>query len=252
MAKNIELMGAVFPSVPSVLLPQQGGGLVPFVDVSDTTAEAADVEAGKYFYDANGERTEGTASGGGVTVEALSVTANGTYTAPTGTAYSPVSVSVPGGGPSNVIGGTFKYSTAGACDIDIPYTGNGKLIGLIICVHDGYQYNSNFKDLIARYNKAELIVLFPNWNDTYVFDGLTTYCDCFQRYKNSTSNATTYASNSIALTQIVCDEDASNSNLTSGIRIRSNTKFSVYIAAANSYCFTRNVDYDWYAIYYSA
>lgn len=39
-------------------------------------------------------------SGGGVTVEALSVTANGTYTAPTGTAYSPVTVAVPTPTPS--------------------------------------------------------------------------------------------------------------------------------------------------------
>ena len=33
--------------------------------------------------------------GGDVTVESLSVTDNGTYTAPTGKAYSPVTVSVP-------------------------------------------------------------------------------------------------------------------------------------------------------------
>lgn len=33
--------------------------------------------------------------GGDITVESLSVTANGTYTAPSGKAYSPVSVNVP-------------------------------------------------------------------------------------------------------------------------------------------------------------
>ena len=37
-------------------------------------------------------------SGGGVSVEALSVAQNGTYTAPSGKAYSPVSVNVPTGG----------------------------------------------------------------------------------------------------------------------------------------------------------
>ena len=37
-------------------------------------------------------------TGGGVTVEPLSVTQNGTYTAESGKAYSPVSVSVSGGG----------------------------------------------------------------------------------------------------------------------------------------------------------
>lgn len=42
--------------------------------------------------------------GGGTTVEALSVTQNGTYTAPSGKAYSPVTV--------NVSGGSSDFSTA--------------------------------------------------------------------------------------------------------------------------------------------
>lgn len=42
--------------------------------------------------------------GGGTTVEALSVTQNGTYTAPSGKAYSPVIV--------NVSGGSSDFSTA--------------------------------------------------------------------------------------------------------------------------------------------
>lgn len=40
-------------------------------------------------------------AGGGVTVKCLEVTENGTYTAPTGEAYSPVVVSVAGGGSSD-------------------------------------------------------------------------------------------------------------------------------------------------------
>ena len=42
--------------------------------------------------------TDTSGGGGGVTVEALSVNTNGTYTAPTGKAYSPVTVNVSGGG----------------------------------------------------------------------------------------------------------------------------------------------------------
>ena len=44
--------------------------------------------------------TDTSGGGGGVTVESLSVTTNGTYTAPTGKAYSPVTVNVSGGGGS--------------------------------------------------------------------------------------------------------------------------------------------------------
>lgn len=49
-------------------------------------------------------------TGGGVDVEALSVTANGTYTAPTGKAYSPVTVNVPSQG-SPLIVQPLKYLT---------------------------------------------------------------------------------------------------------------------------------------------
>ena len=45
--------------------------------------------------------------GGGVTVESLSVTGNGTYTAPAGKAYSPIVVNVPGGTPQAAAGLSF-------------------------------------------------------------------------------------------------------------------------------------------------
>lgn len=88
------------------------------IDLTDTTAVASDVAQGKYFYGKDGVKTEGTATGGGgsgaviqdqdgyvvlddeegaqITVEPLSVTQNGTYTAPANKAYSPVTVSVSG------------------------------------------------------------------------------------------------------------------------------------------------------------
>lgn len=65
MSKNIDLLNVVYSDVPSVQLPQAGGGTAEFYDVSDTTAAASDVAAGKYFYTANGQRTAGTGSGGG-------------------------------------------------------------------------------------------------------------------------------------------------------------------------------------------
>ena len=64
MAQNITLLGASYSAVPAVKLPKTGGGTATFTDVSDTTAAAGDVASGKYFYAADGTRTQGTASGG--------------------------------------------------------------------------------------------------------------------------------------------------------------------------------------------
>lgn len=67
MSQNITLLGASYSAVPAVQLPKTGGGTALFTDVTDTTASAADVASGKYFYTANGVRTQGTNSGGGGT-----------------------------------------------------------------------------------------------------------------------------------------------------------------------------------------
>ena len=65
MSQNITLLGASYSDVPSVLLPKTGGGTASFTDVTDTTAAAADVASGKYFYTSAGVKTQGTNSGGG-------------------------------------------------------------------------------------------------------------------------------------------------------------------------------------------
>lgn len=93
------------------------------IDLTGDTVSASDVAQGVLFHLPTGEPSVGTATGGGsgsgdvwqdaqgyvhlsdepgssIDVEALSVTQNGTYTAPTGTAYSPVTVNVSGGGTS--------------------------------------------------------------------------------------------------------------------------------------------------------
>lgn len=75
MSQTINLWGATYSNVPAVDLPKQGGGTARFTDVTDTTAAAADVASGKYFYTANGTRTAGTGSGGGTpTIKTATVT----------------------------------------------------------------------------------------------------------------------------------------------------------------------------------
>ena len=64
MAKNISLLGASYPDVPAVTLPQTEGGSALFTDVSDTTALAKSVETGKAFYDAFGVKTLGVMRNG--------------------------------------------------------------------------------------------------------------------------------------------------------------------------------------------
>lgn len=64
-ARNIALLNATYSAVPAVQLPISGGGTATFTEITDTTAEAADVSNTKYFYTAAGVRTQGTNSGGG-------------------------------------------------------------------------------------------------------------------------------------------------------------------------------------------
>lgn len=65
MAQTVVLWGAAYSSVPALIVPSSNG-TVQFTDVTDTTATAADVAEGSYFYTSAGVRTPGTGSGGGV------------------------------------------------------------------------------------------------------------------------------------------------------------------------------------------
>ena len=94
MAKNIDFMGAVFPDVPSVKLPQQGGGLVAFDDTTDATATADKILQGYTAY-ANGQKLTGTASGGITPSGTYSITSNGIYDI---VSFASVDVNVSGGG----------------------------------------------------------------------------------------------------------------------------------------------------------
>lgn len=63
--KNVRINNDVYNNVPSIDIPlSSGGGVASFIDVTDTTAEASDVLNTKYFYTAQGIRTQGTNSGG--------------------------------------------------------------------------------------------------------------------------------------------------------------------------------------------
>ena len=78
MAKNITLLGASYSDVPGVTLPKTGGGTATFYDVDDTTVAAGDVRSGKYFYTANGTKTQGNIANGTITNNTSGGTSSGT------------------------------------------------------------------------------------------------------------------------------------------------------------------------------
>lgn len=64
-SKNVIAKGTTYNGVESITLSTSPSGTATFYEISDTTAVASDVASGKYFYDALGVLTQGTASGGG-------------------------------------------------------------------------------------------------------------------------------------------------------------------------------------------
>lgn len=260
MAKNVTLMGASYPDVPAVNLPQTGGGTATFTDVTGTTATAADVAQGKVFYAADGTETTGTASGGSATIESLSVTANGTYTAPSGVdGYSPVVVNVPtGGGASNVVQGTFNLNADGSqyksIDIDIPYTGNGYPVAIQIFPSEGaFSYTGPFYSLIDRYAIASYSAVKAQAEvpPTYGASGNENKAYVLTGYKSTASSATSAAANAKNNAMIFNDKGAEIAvGLT--VKFRNSKKMAVmvgYYASVAVYHFAEDIEYTYIIIY---
>lgn len=116
MAQDIELLNAIYPAVPAILLPKQGGGTAQFDDTTTTNgATASDIPLGKEAW-VNGVKLTGTGSGGGGIIiedtpdpaggtirEITAIAISGTYTASANTTgvdvsgYHYLNVNVPVG-----------------------------------------------------------------------------------------------------------------------------------------------------------
>ena len=133
-------------------------------------------------------------------INPLSVTENGTYTAPTGVdGYSPVTVNVQGGGgSSNVITGTFTASGGGGTLI-IPYTGSGYPILTVLEIEGGmYAYSeesTSWYQTIRRYAAGLVILSKSDWSTAPTYDDNTAqnnFGTIAIVSKNSTSSGTSY------------------------------------------------------------
>ena len=112
MAQNITLLGASYSAVPAVTLPKTGGGTATFTDVTDSTATAADVATGKYFYTAAGVRTQGTNSGGGGTSKNTQVVQGTTRTTSSTLTAIGAEMTVTKTGTYDVYWSAFRSSTS--------------------------------------------------------------------------------------------------------------------------------------------
>ena len=90
MAQNITLLGASYSAVPAVTLPKTGGGTAKFTDVTETTASASDVAQNKVFFDANGTKQTGSASGG----SSMNVQVKTNYKSSRSTSYTDIGLSI--------------------------------------------------------------------------------------------------------------------------------------------------------------
>ena len=230
MAQNITLLGASYSDVPAVTLPKTGGGAASFTDVTDTTAAAADVATGKYFYTSAGVRTQGTNSGGG-------------------------------GGATNFVTGTFTVgTTTGTAESHtINYTGSGYPIAGLFFIEGG-AYNNTSSGDTTWYNSTQRYAIgvwgFSKSNTTttptWATSGAANQCVTFGIYTNNASTATSYSRTSAMNTVVLTSSSSSAGNsVANAVKFKGDSKtISVYVAST-SYGFLAGHTYR-YILYYSS
>ena len=221
-SKDINLVGAVFYGVPQVDLPINGGGTASFVEISDTTATAADVKVGTYFYTASGQRTEGTASGGG-------------------------------GGASNVVEGSFTTGATGGTTqtINLSYTGTGHPLYIGVYPSDGYASGSELYNITHQYAVISYCLFRSFISSDPTYTGTGTYNQGYVSALFKGSSATN-TSSSRTNGASVFTQTAAASGAGTLVRFSSNKTMSIYISSGtNNYGFMASKTYKYVIVYTS-
>lgn len=190
-------------------------------------------------------------------IQALSVTANGTYTASGGVdGYSPITVNVSGGGASNLVTGTFTFSpsSASAQTVALDYSGSGFPIVCAIVLDDGV-LNKTYTNTIARYSTAQWFMTktYIDQTPTYTTSGDENMGAVATVYKASTSTAATLTRQSNASVNTYSSSNANQTTILC-VRFKSNTSMSVYVGAnsgTSRYAFFNGMTYRYWIIYSS-
>lgn len=190
-----------------------------WIDATPATAAAADIVAPKTAMLADGVLTTGTGSGGS-------------------------------GGASNLVKGTFTGTTTGAAmDVNIPYTGNGYPIALIIFPTEGPQntQSGTFGNLVQRYAMAMYagVKYMTDSPPSYDSNASINLMRCNSYQKSSASNPSSYTSAGYTTTY-----NDINAGAGTPVQIRSKTVMSVYIAS-DSYGFVAYIEYTYIIVYSS-
>lgn len=160
---------------------------------------------------------------------------------------------IPAGGASNLITGTFTTSsTTGSIQtVNIPYTGTGYPIMVFLEVSpDMYNTSTTWSSTIQRYAIGMASVVKPyNSTPTYGTSGTENYGHIYTRYKSSTSSATSYTNSGSSTINFYSSSKPSASN-TLFMRFSDAKTMKVYVAGT-SYGLMASTLYK-YAVAYSS
>ena len=263
MADTLTIFGNTYTNVEGIVAIDSGGNEVTFtkgggggtISLQDktvtptTSSQSVTADAG---YDGLGTVTVNRIPTNYIIPSGnKAITENGTGIDVT--SYATVSVDVPtSGGATNLVQGTFTTgSSAGAHNINIPYTGSGYPLMAIVVVDEGAYntavsgwYNSVQRYAVGMWSMTKAVFTSA---PTYTTSGTQNYGVTTAIYKNSTSSSTSYTRTSGMNTNVYSSSTASNAAVTC-VRLHSGNVLSYYVNTS-SYGLLPNTTYHYSIIY---